>query len=220
MSKGLISFKFTEKDKPMELYCRKTITNLKKELMTETGRFDIALKHILYELCQRNNNGYGIDIEIPKDASPKEQEIVDFYELPEQKERIANMIEQKHLCVSEQQELMTLALSFNPSFDLINSNDVKEALKIYYLKTNSEPMEIEPKSEEYLESYYCGECKEIHFNRGVNYLEHLIFKTEYIPEIIDGEPYMCTECNHVHKKGKIYEEHKQYAEVTEVLING
>ena len=188
-------------------YIHKTTENVRRELENQFG--SCSKNQAVYHIFKIFNNGHEIGMKNPE--AIENEEVVNFYDQPEQKERVISLLEQKHLTLSEQTELITLAESFNPSFQIINLNDIKSAIRIYYLKTEPEPSEFE-EEEKPLETYYCGECECIHYNRGVNYSKHLEFAIEYSSEE-NNKPYKCTECNRIHKKGKIYEDHKQYAEV-------
>lgn len=250
--KGLINISFTKGDDEMEIYCRKTMANVKMKLMTDSGKFSIALKHILFELCLKYNNGYGTDIKTPEVI--KTEEVRDFYNEPDQMERIKSLIEKKSLNIEKQRELRTLAESLNPAFKINSTDDARRAIRIYYLKTEEEPeptiiIENPMDSMDSNDSYYCNECNRIHYSRGIFYKEHKKFATydseiqdtidefnevpEDVPEedkftdeltkddldrmekhmdAIDKEPYMCSQCKRVHKKGKIYEDHKHLVE--------
>lgn len=160
-------------------YIFKTTENVRKDLENQFGA--CTKNQAIYHIFKIFNNGHELGIKNPEDD--ENEKIIDFYDQPEQKERIAGLLEKKHLTLSEQSELLILAKSFDPPFLITKIDSIKKAIRIYYLKTEEEVVKLE--EEKPLESYYCGDCKEIHYSRGDFYLKHLEFATEYISEEVE-----------------------------------
>ncbi len=226
-----ITIRFDGGTKDIEDYIKDTYRNIRSKILIETQTNDrITYRDINLYLCRHFNNGTKTDIKLPEER--KLEKVIALYDQPKEKERIVSIIdeykEKGKISRLDGAELMNLSWDLMPESDGI-SRDTERViliLEVKYLKTLDQKV-LEPKIPErvLVYKYICNECEKIHYSGGAQYHDHLIhaknepiLRSEGFPEIKEVPlttylPYYCSKCKKNHKKGKLFDTHREFEEV-------